>query len=102
MNGKGRVVLNNEKLEIFISEKVKIKEYDDRNYILLKLVENRNNQTGEMVESWKNVGYYSTVKKALNAVISKDLLIDKSVISNILDYKKETDKQYETILELLK
>ena len=55
-----------------------------------------------MVESWKNVGYYSTVKKALNAVISKDLLIDKSVISNILDYKKETDKQYETILELLK
>lgn len=96
------MILNNEKLEIFVSEKVKIKEYDDRNYILLKLVENRNNQTGEMVESWKNVGYYSTVKKALKAVISKDLLIDKSIIKNILDYKNETDRQYEAILELLK
>lgn len=96
------MILNNEKLEIFVSEKVKIKEYDDRNYILLKLVENRNNQTGEMVESWKNVGYYSTVKKALNAVISKDLLIDKNIIKNIIDYKNETDRQYNTILELLK
>lgn len=94
--------MSSDKVEILISENVKIKEYDDRNYILLKLVENRNNQTGEMVESWKNVGYYSTVKKALNAVISKDLLIDKNIIKNIIDYKNETDRQYNTILELLK
>ena len=55
--------MSKEKLEIFVTQDVKIKEYDDKNYILMKLVKNKNNQTGEMVENWKNFGYFSTIKK---------------------------------------
>lgn len=94
--------MSKEKLEIFVSEDVKIKEYDDKNYILMKLVKNKNNQTGEMVENWKNFGYFSTIKKALMGIIYKDLLVDNDKIDTILDYKKQLDEQYETILELLK
>lgn len=102
MSGKGRKTLSNEKLEILVSDNVKIKEYDDKNYILMKLVKNKNNQTGEMVENWKNFGYFSTIKKAIMGILYKDLLINNDEIETILDYKHQLDKQYETILELLK
>lgn len=94
--------MSNEKLEILVSDNVKIKEYDDKNYILMKLVKNKNNQTGEMVENWKNFGYFSTIKKAIMGILYKDLLINNDEIETILDYKHQLDKQYETILELLK
>jgi hypothetical protein len=102
VSGKGRKTLSNEKLEILVSDNVKIKEYDDKNYILMKLVKNKNNQTGEMVENWKNFGYFSTIKKAIMGILYKDLLINNDEIETILDYKHQLDKQYETILELLK
>ena len=102
MSGKGRKTLSNEKLEILVSDNVKIKEYDDKNYILMKLVKNKNNQTGEMVENWKNFGYFSTIKKAMIGIIYKDLLVNNDEIETILDYKHQLEKQYETILELLK
>lgn len=102
MSGKGRKTLSNEKLEILVSDNVKIKEYDDKNYILMKLVKNKNNQTGEMVENWKNFGYFSTIKKAIMGILYKDLLVNNDEIETILDYKHQLDKQYETILELLK
>lgn len=102
MSGKGRKTLSKEKLEILVSDNVKIKEYDDKNYILMKLVKNKNNQTGEMVENWKNFGYFSTIKKAIMGILYKDLLINNDEIETILDYKHQLDKQYETILELLK
>lgn len=94
--------MSKEKLEILVSDNVKIKEYDDKNYILMKLVKNKNNQTGEMVENWKNFGYFSTIKKAIMGILYKDLLINNDEIETILDYKHQLDKQYETILELLK
>lgn len=102
MSGKGRKTLSNGKLEILVSDNVKIKEYDDKNYILMKLVKNKNNQTGEMVENWKNFGYFSTIKKAIMGILYKDLLVNNDEIETILDYKHQLDKQYETILELLK
>ena len=102
MSGKGRKTLSNEKLEILVSDNVKIKEYDDKNYILMKLVKNKNNQTGEMVENWKNFGYFSTIKKAIMGILYKDLLVNNDEIETILDYKHQLEKQYETILELLK
>lgn len=68
----------------------------------MKLVKNKNNQTGEMVENWKNFGYFSTIKKAMMGIIYKDLLVNNDEIETILDYKQQLDKQYDTILELLK
>ena len=94
--------MSKEKLEIFVTQDVKIKEYDDKNYILMKLVKNKNNQTGEIVENWKNFVYFSTIKKAMMGIIYKDLLVNNDEIETILDYKQQLDKQYETILELLK
>ena len=35
-------------------------------------------------------------------IIYKDLLVNNDEIETILDYKQQLDKQYETILELLK
>lgn len=35
-------------------------------------------------------------------IIYKDLLVNNDEIETILDYKQQLDKQYDTILELLK
>ena len=63
--------MSKEKLEIFVTQDVKIKEYDDKNYILMKLVKNKNNQTGEIKNTFH--GLDRVVNAAHLALPQEDL-----------------------------
>lgn len=89
------------KWEMQVTDKVKIQQHDAHNFTLLVLTEGVNPRTKETVESYKVVGYYSTVRKAVLALIAKDILIDLNEVKTIRDYVKASKKQHEAVRKLL-
>lgn len=78
-----------DKWELQITDTLKIQQYDEKNFLILQLKETYNPFAKETVISYKEQGYFSTLFKALDAILTKDLLIDISEISSVKQYVDE-------------
>ena len=78
-----------DKWELQITDTLKIQQFDDKNFLILQLKEGYNPRTKETTTSYKEQGYYQTVYKALDAILTKDLLIDINEISSVKQYVNE-------------
>lgn len=78
-----------EKWELQITPKIKIQQFDEKNFLILQLKEGYNPFTKEYTESYKEQGYYPTLFKALDAILTKDLMIEISEISSVKQYVNE-------------
>ena len=90
-----------EKWEIQITDTIKIQQFDDKNFLILQLKEGYNPRTKETTTSYKEQGYYQTVYKALDAILTKDLLVDMSAVKELKDYVREVRKAKAYIKELM-
>ena len=90
-----------EKWEIQITDTIKIQQFDDKNFLILQLKEGYNPRTKETTTSYKEQGYYQTVYKALDAILTKDLLIDINEISSLKQYVNEVRGAKAYIKELV-
>ena len=81
-----------DKWELQITDTVKIQQYDEKNFLILQLKETYNPFAKETVISYKEQGYFSTLFKALDAILNKDLLIDINEISSVKQYANKNKK----------
>ena len=84
-----QVKASKDKWELQITDTLKIQQFDDKNFLILQLKEGYNPRTKETTTSYKEQGYYQTVYKALDAILTKDLLIDINEISSVKQYVNE-------------
>lgn len=92
----------NIKWELPITDQLKIVESDALNYTIQRLSEGINVKTKEKTETWRVLGYYGTIKRALYSILDRDLLVDLEAVNSLADYRAEVENQYETIKALLK
>ena len=90
-----------EKWELQLTDTLKIQQFDDKNFLILQLKEGYNPRTKETTTSYKEQGYYQTVYKALDAILTKDLLIDINEISSVKQYVNEVRGAKAYIKELV-
>ena len=90
-----------EKWELQLTDTLKIQQFDDKNFVILQLKEGYNPRTKETTTSYKEQGYYQTVYKALDAILTKDLLIDINEISSVKQYVNEVRGAKAYIKELV-
>lgn len=90
-----------EKWKLPVTDSLVIQRHDDRNLVILRLESVYNPVKKETASSWREKGYYSTVKGALFAIMDKDLLVDLDSVSTLADYRMQTITQYKKIKELL-
>ena len=90
-----------DKWELQITDTVKIQQYDEKNFVILQLKEGYNPFAKETVISYKAQGYFSTLFKALDAILTKDLLIDINEISSVKQYVNEVRGAKAYIKELV-
>lgn len=90
-----------EKWELEVAEGVKIQQHDTTNFTILQLTDGVNNVTKEKTSNWKIIGYYSTVRGALEGILHKDLLVDLDKVKTIEDYQNETHKAFKEIQKQL-
>ena len=96
-----QVKVPKEKWELQITDTIKIQQYDDKNFVILQLKEGYNPFAKETVISYKEQGYFSTLFKALDAILTKDLLIDINEISSVKQYVNEVRGAKAYIKELV-
>ena len=89
-----------EKWEIQITDTIKIQQFDDKNFLLLQLKEVTHPKTRETIQSYINQGYFPTVSKALDAILTKDLMVDLNRVSELKDYVREVRKAKAYIRDL--
>ena len=90
-----------DKWELQITDTVKIQQYDEKNFLILQLKETYNPFANETVISYKEQGYFSTLFKALDAILTKDLLININEISSVKQYVNEVRGAKAYIKELV-
>ena len=90
-----------EKWELQITDTLKIQQFDDKNFLILQLKETYNPFAKETVISYKEQGYFSTLFKALDAILTKDLLIDINAVKDLKDYVREVKSAKVYIKELM-
>ena len=90
-----------DKWEIQITDTIKIQQFDDKNFLILQLKEGYNPRTKETTTSYKEQGYYQTVYKALDAILTKDLMVDLNRVSELKDYVREVKSAKVYIKELM-
>ena len=90
-----------DKWELQITDTIKIQQFDDKNFLILQLKEGYNPRTKETTTSYKEQGYFSTLFKALDAILTKDLLIDINEISSVKQYVNEVRGAKAYIKELV-
>ena len=90
-----------EKWELQITDTVKIQQYDEKNFLILQLKETYNPFAKETVISYKEQGYFSTLFKALDAILTKDLMVDLTRVSELKDYVREVRKAKAYIRDLM-
>ena len=90
-----------EKWELQITDTIKIQQFDDKNFVILQLKEGYNPRTKETTTSYKEQGYYQTVYKALDAILTKDLMVDLNRVSELKDYVREVRKAKAYIKDLM-
>ena len=90
-----------DKWELQITDTLKIQQFDDKNFMILQLKEGYNPRTKETTTSYKEQGYYQTVYKALDAILTKDLMVDLNRVSELKDYVREVRKAKAYIKELM-
>ena len=90
-----------EKWELQVTDTIKIQQFDDKNFLILQLREGYNPRTKETTTSYREQGYYQTVYKALEAILTKDLLVDISAVKDLKDYVREVRKAKAYIKELM-
>lgn len=93
--------MENEKWEVQITDTVKIQQHDNYNFTILKKSKGSNRRTGEVVESYKILGYYSSLRLAILALLDKDVLVDLDEVKSLRDYAQATRRQYQLIKDLL-
>ena len=90
-----------DKWELQITDTLKIQQFDDKNFMILQLKEGYNPRTKETTTSYKEQGYYQTVYKALDAILTKDLMVDLTRVSELKDYVREVRKAKAYIRDLM-
>ena len=90
-----------DKWELQITDTLKIQQFDDKNFLILQLKEGYNPRTKETTTSYKEQGYYQTVYKALDAILTKDLMVDLNRVSELKDYVREVKSAKVYIKELM-
>ena len=90
-----------DKWELQVTDTIKIQQFDDKNFVILQLREGYNPRTKETTTSYREQGYYQTVYKALDAILTKDLLVDISAVKDLKDYVREVRKAKAYIKELM-
>lgn len=89
-----------DKWELHITETVKIQQFDDRNFLILELKEAYSPFTKSTAFVWKERGFYSTIRKALFAIVERDMLVDVETIKTLTGYLKAVKKQSEIVRNL--
>lgn len=90
-----------EKWELQITDKVKIQQHDNYNFTVLKKSNGINPRTKKKVESYKILGYYSSLRLAILSLLDKDVLIDLEEIKTLRAYTVEAKRQYDYIQDIL-
>ena len=90
-----------DKWELQITDTLKIQQFDDKNFVILQLKEGYNPRTKETTTSYKEQGYYQTVYKALDAILTKDLMVDLNRVSELKDYVNEVKSAKAYIRDLM-
>ena len=90
-----------DKWELQITDTVKIQQYDEKNFLILQLKETYNPFAKETVISYKEQGYFSTLFKALDAILTKDLMVDLNRVSELKDYVNEVKSTKAYIRDLM-
>ena len=90
-----------DKWELQVTDTIKIQQFDDKNFVILQLKEGYNPRTKETTTSYKEQGYYQTVYKALDAVLTKDLMVNLNRVSELKDYVREVRKAKAYIRDLM-
>lgn len=93
--------MDTDKWELQVTNEVKIRQHDNYNFTILVLTKGINPRTKEEVESYKILGYYSSIRRAILALLDRDVLIDLNQIETIRDYVKASKRQRDKIAELL-
>lgn len=97
MSEKAKAKVKKEKWLLEVTDTIRIEEQDSYGFVLLKLTEGFNNQTKKPTSNWNIIGYYGTVRGALEGILHKDLLVDLNLVSTIRGYQEETRKAYKFI-----
>ena len=90
-----------EKWELQLTDTLKIQQFDDKNFLILQLKETYNPFAKETVISYKEQGYFSTLFKALDAILTKDLLVDINAVKDLKDYVREVKSAKVYIKDLM-
>lgn len=84
-----------------ITDTLKIERHDKYNVVILKLTEGINPKTKEPSSYWKIEGYYTSAKHALQAIISKDLLVDLEQVKTLSAYLEDIKTQNKLVLDAI-
>ena len=90
-----------DKWELQITDTLKIQQFDDKNFMILQLKEGYNPRTKETTTSYKEQGYYQTVYRTLDAILTKDLMVDINAVKDLKYYMCEVRKAKAYIRDLM-
>lgn len=90
-----------EKAVLMTIGNVRIVEYDASNVTVERLEESKNNGTEEPLGKWRFKGYSGTIQSALRMIVHKELLIDKSAVSDLESYIEQVEKSNTVILGVI-
>ena len=90
-----------DKWELQITDTLKIQQFDDKNFVILQLKEGYSPRTKETTTSYKEQGHYQTVYEALDAILTKDLMVDINAVKGLKCYMCEVRKATVYIRDLM-
>lgn len=85
-----------------ITDTLRIRRYDDRNVVIEEYVTNVNPKTRKETSSWKFKGFYSNARRALQAVLDKDMLSDVEEVKTLTAYQKAIENEREQLKDIIK
>lgn len=84
-----------------ITDTLKIERHDKFNVVILQLSERVNPKNNAPTSKWKIEGYYTSAKHALQAIISKDLLVDLDQTKTLSAYIDHIKTQNKLVLDAI-
>lgn len=84
-----------------ITDTLKIERHDKFNVVILQLAEGVNPKNNEPTSKWKIEGYYTSAKHALQAIVTKDLLVDLDQTKTLSAYIEHIKTQNKLVLDAI-
>ncbi|MBK0347873.1 hypothetical protein JDW15_04340 [Aerococcaceae bacterium zg-ZJ1578] len=82
-----------------ITDNLRIKRLDDKNLVLEQYVDSVHPKTKAVTKKWKFVGYFGSVRSALQCVVEREMLIDINALDTLEKYVETLQSVSKMIVE---